>query len=1017
MAAEKNVYKILLAKKLLDSDPQKKELIKELLSSPDFKVKDLFKDLKKADLAQKRIIESILIQIEKKEHLKPLVQYLKGAEAGVKSFALKILSKIKIAPDVQDLITFLRNPNIPIRSYARKVLIEQGDRDSFDLLQKQIAIGKWPSYKEAITVLVHLGGESSAPALAKLMPVVPRYTLKQIIDYLAGFKTGLAMKALESVLTNEDPAIRLKALQALKTSKSPRIVELLSNLLDDSDDEVRKETVMFLSGFKDKRLVPAFIKCLNDRDYNIKITAVKTLGRLGARASFEPLLLASTAGDDRLEQAVQEALSKLSHLDDVAVVETIIKIVRTGDENGRKKAIFFLSGQQKESVVKSFMDYLMESEWWVRERVITCLNDIHSTAFDKVIMNYLEADKDEMRGFILDIIAKLKKYKAVDLLLKNMDKSDQFTQERVITVLGQIGDKKVVPYISRRLDNEESRWTAAEALGNLGLPESFDALTNIWDDCTRDEKITIAESLRKIDESRAIEYLKQFIFNEDAALRGRVKEIIDAALAGQLQGDSVESLACLLLLPDKPEGTCEKLVQIIKEKPFDLIGSVLNMLKKENPDVCGEFIAKLIKVITPGQVKGLISLIASMDLADSNQILDHMLADKIETIKDVVLDLLSSGNETEKHIAAEIARRIRVSEAVPLLVKILPESSLSLRQTIFEAMKNIDDDPVIEQMIACLEIPEFRWQAAEVLGALKAAKATQALIEAGDDSRTEVVAAVLEAMVSIGGTQIKNKLRELTHHQDRAISLRALRALQVLSQTKDADRDTFVLLVNMAWNDESKGSDEVVARLKSQSTQEMEFLDIVVMKTYSGDGLDVQKALNLLCRLGDKEIITGFLSRFSKADNKEKQKIITAFDQTRNEQVIEVMISIIEGRGIKIKGDELDLLRSFIITIAQKVELKEAVPALISILNKENWVSRNYIIQTLGIIGDKRSIKPVLAYLDDPDSRWTVIDALGQIKDKTVVTRLIETMDKVSSSDVIIAALRAIGRIGDPSVI
>ncbi|MCK4422979.1 MAG: HEAT repeat domain-containing protein, partial [Candidatus Omnitrophica bacterium] len=302
------------------------------------------------------------------------------------------------------------------------------------------------------------------------------------------------------------------------------------------------------------------------------------------------------------------------------------------------------------------------------------------------------------------------------------------------------------------------------------------------------------------------------------------------------------------------------------------------------------------------------------------------------------------------------------------------------------------------------------------LGALKAAKATRALIEAGDDPRTEVVAAVLEAMVNIGGTQIKNKLRELTHHQDRAISLRALRALRALSQTKDTDRDNFILLINMAWNDEGKGSDEVIARLKSQSTQEMEFLDIVVLKTYSGDGMDAQKALNLLCRLGDKEIITGFLSRFSKADNKEKQKIITAFDQTRNELVIEVMISIIEGRGIKIKGDELDILRSFIITIAQKVELKEAVPALISILNKENWVSRNYIIQTLGIIGDKKSIKPVLAYLDDPDSRWTVIDALGQIKDKTVVTRLIETMDK-ASSDVIIAALRAIGRIGDASVI
>lgn len=77
---------------------------------------------------------------------------------------------------------------------------------------------------------------------------------------------------------------------------------------------------------------------------------------------------------------------------------------------------------------------------------------------------------------------------------------------------------------------------------------------------------------------------------------------------------------------------------------------------------------------------------------------------------------------------------------------------------------------------------------------------------------------------------------------------------------------------------------------------------------------------------------------------------------------------------------------------------------------------RNYIIETLGIIGEGSSIEPIFKYIDDPDSTWTVVDALGEIGDKRVVDKLLEIMEG-ASSDLLIATIRALGKIGDPRAI
>jgi succinoglycan biosynthesis transport protein ExoP len=118
------------------------------------------------------------------------------------------------------------------------------------------------------------------------------------------------------------------------------------------------------------------------------------------------------------------------------------------------------------------------------------------------------------------------------------------------------------------------------------------------------------------------------------------------------------------------------------------------------------------------------------------------------------------------------------------------------------------------------------------------------------------------------------------------------------------------------------------------------------------------------------------------------------------------------------KSSNVVIKRAAIYKLGQ-LKVKEAVPEMISLLNKDSEEIAPFIIEALGKIGDKAAVSPLISMLgrDNVLIREKAIEALGKIGDKRAVPALIpilEQKDNRTESEVF-TAIWALGNIGDKS--
>ena len=108
-------------------------------------------------------------------------------------------------------------------------------------------------------------------------------------------------------------------------------------------------------------------------------------------------------------------------------------------------------------------------------------------------------------------------------------------------------------------------------------------------------------------------------------------------------------------------------------------------------------------------------------------------------------------------------------------------------------------------------------------------------------------------------------------------------------------------------------------------------------------------------------------------------------------------------------------VRAVVVDILSKSKRQQALPSLVQVLRQDKDASvRSKVAEDLGRIGDKRSVDPLIASLDDDDDnvRREVALALGRIGDKRSVDPLIASLDDADDNVRREVAL-ALGRIGD----
>ena len=248
-----------------------------------------------------------------------------------------------------------------------------------------------------------------------------------------------------------------------------------------------------LGRLKDDKAVEPLIDKATKGNYGIAVrqAAVRALGDVGGDRATEILIFVMLR-DEHLRAHAAEALGKI------------------GDAKAVKPLIFVLEGEPK----------CGEEHLQVREIVVGALGKIATEEAIASLIGVLDTGLGEQVSLILKQIGE----PAVDLLISALDSKSQTMslagREKVVTILGEIGDKKAVePLIKLASKHTEDFITceAVRALGDIGSCKAVEALIAILEDDKTEAcphlRLRACQALGKLRDPRAIEPLIRILEN------------------------------------------------------------------------------------------------------------------------------------------------------------------------------------------------------------------------------------------------------------------------------------------------------------------------------------------------------------------------------------------------------------------------------------------------------------------------------------------------------------------------
>lgn len=228
-------------------------------------------------------------------------------------------------------------------------------------------------------------------------------------------------------------------------SKPDIPVEILIQQLHDTDWTARCDAARLLGKSKDPRAVDALLPDLKDSDWRVRRNAAQALGALRDQRAVGPLLEALR---DRTMTVRQRAIVALGRIKDEQALPALIGILV---ENRRES---YEANQAIRKFGKKALPELVKA--------------FERTKNQQLMLRLIE----------------LKYEGAFELTVQLLESKEFSMPETAIREMGNLGDKRAIPYLIPLLNssNTVSQAEAARSLGKLGATEAIPALLRLLRD-------------------------------------------------------------------------------------------------------------------------------------------------------------------------------------------------------------------------------------------------------------------------------------------------------------------------------------------------------------------------------------------------------------------------------------------------------------------------------------------------------------------------------------------------------
>jgi HEAT repeat protein len=254
---------------------------------------------------------------------------------------------------------------------------------------------------------------------------------------------------LETLNSRDDDLVRFSA-YVLGEIKAVEAVQPLFTLLEHPNAEVRQHAVFALGMIKDKAATDPLILALKDGDSVVRGYAATALGEIGDPKAREALVEALKKEDASL---VNMATS-LYALGSDEVVEILISKLRDPNPNNRLYAIYALGKIRDPKKIRPLIEALDSAEiGWLSAKALI---DIGEPAVEPLLEALFSADRN-IRLQATYALGEIGDHRAGRGLLKMFQDSDLVVRNTAAESLIKLGDKTLVPVLTRELSNPDPK--------------------------------------------------------------------------------------------------------------------------------------------------------------------------------------------------------------------------------------------------------------------------------------------------------------------------------------------------------------------------------------------------------------------------------------------------------------------------------------------------------------------------------------------------------------------------------
>jgi len=365
-----------------------------------------------------------------------------------------------------------------------------------------MAVEQDPQIKQAgLSFLKRWPFETSAEALLPLLGQRTEAVRRNTMAALEALAGSAFPEKMIGYLEHRDPAVIHAALDFAKKSPSERYLPGIAKALTSESPSVRRKAFMILEATPSPRVASIALKTLEDDDEDLRYRSIQILGKHPSEANIAPLLKRCKNDSARVQDAAISALTPLVANADERFNDDILPLLSDNNPKVRQLSVRILQKQKPEKVAEGFLNTFRGTFGMVRERGIEALGAF-APEFIRAFLAHTGNPDAGIAALASSIAVTIRSAESVPYCIRFLGGDDFWMRDRAAMVLADVKDKRALEPLVKMLDDPESGFSAAHALGVWGTPEVLPGLLAAYKKADKDLRLEILDAFARVQDPR-----------------------------------------------------------------------------------------------------------------------------------------------------------------------------------------------------------------------------------------------------------------------------------------------------------------------------------------------------------------------------------------------------------------------------------------------------------------------------------------------------------------------------------